>query len=296
LRAAFPQIVLLYGMNAQTIFFTGATSGFGKVAAMKLANDGAFIVATTRSKEAGAQLLLDFKKHFPEAKGHIELIDCDLTSFESVVSACLRFEQQYGRLDVLINNAGLWNYDWKQTQNGIEETLQVNLLAPILITRMLLPLLLKTPNARTINTASGLYSGTINFEDIENRLDFSGFKAYRQSKLGVILWSRLLAGELKPEQVGVYIHHPGLVDTKLSKNAGSFSKWFFATFGRTVEKGAETLIFLVEAPGDKLVSGGFYKDLKVMKTGGKSNDVSLAERLLSVCREYIVDYLPVNPK
>jgi len=278
--------------NARTIFFTGATSGLGKEAAIELANTGNRILATYRSKELGLQLLNDFRAKYPNSTGSIELIHCDLSSFQSVVSACLQVESVCDEIDVLINNAGLWSFKRKETEDGIEETLQVNLLAPSLITELLLPLLRKSNDPRIINTASALHQGSFNFNDPELSESFSGFNAYRQSKLGLILASKLLAKNLAEEKIGVYINHPGLVHTGLVRDSNCLYQWFFATFGRTPQKGAENLIHLANAPQSTLQSGGFYKDLQLKRTSKESCNMNIASELRNLIMTYLADYLP----
>lgn len=278
--------------NARTIFFTGATSGIGKEAALSLAGSGNRILATCRSNESGQQLLSDFRAKHPNATGSIELIHCDLSSFQSVVAACLQVELLCTEIDVLINNAGLWSFKRNETQDGIEETFQVNLLAPALIIELLLPLLRKSDDARIINTASGLHQGSFNFNDPEFSENFSGFYAYRHSKLGLMLLSRLLAKNLADEKIGVYLNHPGLVHTGLVRDSNWFYQWFFSTFGRTPQKGAENLIHLANVAKSSLQSGGFYKDCQVKSTSKESSNLTTAIELRKMILNYLADYLP----
>ena len=121
------------------IFITGATSGLGKAAALQLAAEGAVVIAASRNAEKGAKLLSDYRDKFPKGKGRIELVECNLSSFESITMACEEIAESYDHLDMIINNAGIMNYEWKETNDHIEATWQVNLLAPMLIAHLLIP-------------------------------------------------------------------------------------------------------------------------------------------------------------
>lgn len=178
-------------LHNKVVVFTGATSGLGKVAALKTAQLGARVIALVRDMTKGESLMKDFDQLEATNKGSIELINCDLSSIKSIIDACKRVTNKYETIDILVNNAGTWNYSFSVTEDGIENTLQVNLLAPVLIIKLLLPLVQNSDERKIITTASGLHQGNIYFKDIEYRTSFSGFKAYRQSKLGVILLTRL---------------------------------------------------------------------------------------------------------
>lgn len=124
---------------------------------------------------------------------NINMLKCDLASFESIKNCCKEFKSKYDSFHVLINNAGVWDFKRRQSKDGIENIFATNYLAPFLMTNLLLDIIKKSIPSRIINIASGMHYGTINFDDIEFKQNFSGTKAYRQSKLGVILFTRFLA-------------------------------------------------------------------------------------------------------
>lgn len=271
---------------------TGATSGLGREAAIHLAGCGYKIWFVSRSK-SGAESLLDSYKHrYPESKGNLVPIIGDLSDLKSVVNACQTFLESGDVLDTLIHNAGIWNFDYRESGDGIEETWQVNVMAPVLITQILFTTLKKSAIPQIILTASGLHQGKINFDDPEYQKNFSGYKAYRQSKLADMLLTRLWAEEWKEQGIGVYCQHPGLVNTKLSRDAGWFGRAFFKLFGRTPEKGAESLIYLVQSSNDELHSGAFYKDCEVKKTTSYSYDLDVARKLEQRALSDLQKWLP----
>jgi NAD(P)-dependent dehydrogenase (short-subunit alcohol dehydrogenase family) len=226
-------------------------------------------------------------------------VQCDLSDFASIRSACEEVKSRIAKLDVVINNAGIWNFSYRESKNGIEEILHVNVLAPLLITHLLVDLLEASSEAKVIFASSGLHQGEVQFSDLEFKSDFSGFKSYRQSKLMIILITRLLANRLASRGIGVYCEHPGLVSTKLSRDAGWFSAAFFKLMGTRPEKGAETLVFIAQERKDALVSGEYYHNKVVTKTTPQSDDLVVAEKVLGVSQGYLKDFLgrpsPVFP-
>lgn len=278
-------------VSGKTILITGATSGIGKEVALELACRGNNVIFTARRIEAAEKILSDFDRENTPGKGSLSFIPCDLSSFESVRAACNDFLKSHDRLDILINNAGIWNFEFKESKNKIEEIFHVNVLSPALIKSLLIPVLAKSPDARIIQTASGLHFGTIDFDDVEGRKKFSGFKAYRQSKLGVILLTRHWAKTLKDQQIGVYAVHPGLVDTRLGRDAGWFSNLFFRTFGIPAKKGAKTLVYLATAPKSELVTGEYYTREKIKRITKESYDQKLAQKLDALVNQYLNAYL-----
>lgn len=215
-------------------------------------------------------------------------MECDLASLQSINNACNAIIVKYPSIDIIVNNAGTWNFEFIETTDGIENTLQVNMLAPILIINRLKDLLLKSDNPKVINTASALHQGNINFDDLEFRKAFSGFKAYRQSKLGIILLTRYYQHIFGNEGITFLSQHPGLVDTELVRKGNRISKLFFVIFGKSPEEGARTLINLLITPPQYLRGGEYYKNLKVSKTYTRTSyNLDVAQRLDMVCKKYL---------
>jgi len=145
---------------------------------------------------------------------------------------------------------------FKETEDGIEETLQVNLIAPNLLMKGFKELLSNSTQPRIINTASGLHQGEMNFSDIELRDRFSGFNAYKQSKLGISLLTRIFTKE--EGNIAYYAQHPGMVNTRIGRGLGPIANWIFSLLGISPEKGAETLLYLSSVNSAELTSGEFY--------------------------------------
>jgi NAD(P)-dependent dehydrogenase (short-subunit alcohol dehydrogenase family) len=281
---------MMFNQNKPIVFITGATSGIGKVAACTLAHKGAIVVATARNENKGRELINFFEKNYLEKKGKIEILHCDLTSFESIINAVENFKSRYLKLDILINNAGIYNSKFKTSANGIEETFQVNVLAPLFLTHLLCDRIISA-KGRIINTSSSFHHGTINFNDLEGRKFYSGFNAYRQSKLAELLLTKIVDQKLDGTGVHIYCQHPGVVRTNLGKASNKIFNMGLNLIGTSPDKGAETLIYLATTPKEELKSGKYYAHKKVWKTKPNSNNIQLAEELFRVCRHFLGVYI-----
>lgn len=256
-----------------TIFFTGGTSGLGKAAVIDLLSSGHHVILAARDRKKGEALQSEVRA----LKGELSIVNCDLNDLSSIRSAIETVNQEHTHLDLLINNAGLWNKVLESSKDGIESTLQVNLLAPLLFMEGFLPLL-KAAGGKVINTASALHQGDLQLDDLEFGADFSGFKAYRQSKLGLILLTRWMAEQ--HDEIGFYTVHPGVVSTALGRNLGGLGNFFFKLAGISPQKGADTILYLSRTPKDQLQNGGYYTKRSLKRTTATSYDMELAERLV----------------
>jgi NAD(P)-dependent dehydrogenase (short-subunit alcohol dehydrogenase family) len=271
-------------MRGKICLITGATSGIGKETALALAKMGATVAFTARNTEKGRttrdQIIAASNNEM------VDFLECDLSNLSSVYDCCTNFREKYGRLHVLINNAGIWERERKVSKDGIENTFAVNHLAPFLMTNQLLDLMKKSAPSRIISVSSGLHGGTINFDDVEFKTKFSGMKAYRQSKLADMLFIKELSRRLVGTGVTANCLMPGLVATGLSRNSGASGRAFFRLFGSSPEKGAETSVYLASSPEVANVSGQCFRKRKVVNTSKESNDSELAKRLWDLSEKY----------
>jgi len=267
------------------VLITGATSGIGKETARGLAELGATIVFTTRDNLKGEKT----KKKLIAATNNenIHMLKCDLASFESIKNCCKEFKSKYDKLHVLINNAGVWDFKRRESKDGIENIFATNYLAPFLMTNLLLDVLKKSNPSHIINVTSGMHYGTINFDDIEFKQKFSGAKAYRQSKLGLILYTRLLAKKLEGTGVTVNTVHPGMNKTDLGRDASGFSRMIFKMMGKDPKIGAETSIYLASSPEVENITGEYFAKKEIKKSSKESYDMDLAKKLWDVSEKYL---------
>jgi NAD(P)-dependent dehydrogenase (short-subunit alcohol dehydrogenase family) len=269
----------------KTVLITGATSGIGKATAISLASQGATIVLACRDLGKGKQAVADIA----DASGSstLEALQCDLSSFSSIRAFCDEYRSKFTALHVLINNAGAWDFKRRESKDGIENIFAVNFLAPFLLTNLLLGLLKESSPSRIVNVSSGLHGGTINFDDPEGKKKFSSLVAYRQSKLALLLFTRLLAKKLEGSGVTVNAVHPGFVSTNLGRDAGFFARYFFTLLGKSPEKGAQTSIYVATSPDLEVTTGQYFANCAPAKASKQSCDLAAAERLWQVAAAYV---------
>jgi NAD(P)-dependent dehydrogenase (short-subunit alcohol dehydrogenase family) len=272
-------------MKGKVVLITGGTSGIGKATATELARLGATVVFTTRDPARGEAA----RKEIQEASGSedVQSIVCDLASFDSIRGCAAEFRSRFPKLDVLINNAGVWDFKRRETVDGVERAFAVNFLAPFLLTNLMLDLLKQSAPSRIINVASALHRGRVNFDDIEFKKHYSGFRAYSQSKLCLILFTRLLSKRLESTGVTANCVHPGMVKSNLSRDSGLALRFFFKLLGTSPEKGARTSVYLASSPEVEGVTGEYFSNRKAQRSSRESYDMDTAERLWKITEVYV---------
>src|SRR5919106_4071638 len=265
-------------MGEKICLITGATSGIGKATAMGLANMGASVVMVGRDQGKGEAVMAEIKQKSNNAS--VDLMLADLSSQEEIRRLADEFKEAYPRLDVLINNAGLFRSKRITTADGMEMTFAVNHLACFLLTKLLLDVLKASSPSRIVNVSSGDHSnGTIDFDDLQGEKGYKGPKAYSQSKLANVLFTYELARRLEGTGVTANCLHPG---AGVRTNLGSGVSGVFGLTVRALrplmkspEKGAETSIYLASSPEVEGLSGRYF----VKKGETRSSDMSYDERL-----------------
>ena len=274
-------------MSGKVCLITGGSSGIGKATALGLANKGANVVMVGRDRSRGEAA----RTEVVEKSGNelVDLMLADLSSQESIRQLAEDFTSRYGRLHVLINNAGVFISKRTVTVDGIETTFAVNHLAPFLLTNLLLDVLEASAPARIVNvTSSGERSGTINFDDLQWEGRYSGVRAHNQSKLAMILFTYELARRLEETGVTVNCVHPGVVVTNLGRgSSGSFGLLLrlMRPFFSSPEKGAETSIYLASSPEVEGVSGKYFAKKAEARSSEQSYDEAAGRRLWQVSAE-----------
>lgn len=268
---------------------TGATSGIGKETAISLALLGANVIFTSRDKGKGEEVK---KEIIQKTKNdNIEYLVCDLSSINSIRECVEEFKKRHSRLDVLINNAGVLPQEREVSKDGIELNFAVNFLAPFLLTNLFLPLLKQSTPARIINVSSTMHAeGEINFEDLESKKSFDKYKAYSQSKLALILFTKKLAKNLEGSGVTVNALHPGVVGTEMTmqnvRKMNPVASFFFKKTLVTAKKGAETTVYLASSPMLMNTTGEYFVDKKIKKSSVATEDDLLQEKIWKVAKKY----------
>jgi NAD(P)-dependent dehydrogenase (short-subunit alcohol dehydrogenase family) len=159
-------------------------------------------------------------------------------------------------LDVLVNNAGVYMLERQVTGDGFEMSWQVNHLAPYLLTSLLVERMKNSTPARIVNVASIAHNqARLDYENLQGEKEFKPYRVYCLSKLGNVMVTLDLAEQLASRGVTVNCLHPGVVETKLLR-AG------FNMQGISLEKGAQTSLFLATSPSVEGVTGKYFDDCK----------------------------------
>ena len=269
--------------NNKTILITGATNGIGKAAAIKFAESAKSIAFTYRNEELAEDLKNEMQKINPNLS--INSFFCDFSVQDSIRECADKIKNDLKAIDLLINNAGVVNTEYSETIDGIENTFAVNHLGYFLFTNLLLDLVKKESESRIINVSSAAHHFVkgMQWDDINYKDDFKmGLKAYGQSKLGNILFTKQLAKKLHKDGVTVNAIHPGGVNTSLGNQnnslLGRVLKIILKPFFRSPLKGANTIIYLAEIDGLS-ITGAYWVDGRVAKTSHYSKNEAEAEKL-----------------
>jgi NAD(P)-dependent dehydrogenase (short-subunit alcohol dehydrogenase family) len=278
---------MIWKIKNKLCLITGGTSGIGRETALELARRGARVVITYRNEKKA-----DETENWIawQTEAHIESMYCDLSSFRSIRSFVREFKAKYAHLDVLINNAGIWEPKRKLSVDGIELNFATNYLGPFLLTNLLLDTLHHESQARIINLSSATHKNSaINFDDIEMKNNFNGFRAYAQSKLANILFTKLLAEKLRDEDKDITVNcvHPGVVATHIFDRAGKLAAGMAKMFMLSPAKGAETSVFLATSDFVSITSGKYFTKKVAADSSPASCDMDAAKRLWELSEKYV---------
>lgn len=277
----------MFHIKEKNVLITGATSGIGKAAALKLSKLGANIFFIARNEKKAK----DLSNEIEGGDGNKPyVIIADLSSQKEIKKAADEFKSLNIPLHVLLNNAGLINMDRKETADGFEEVFALNHLAYYSLTQLLLDNIKIGSPSRIVNVSSGAHAFVkgFNFNDVQSLNSFKPFQVYGYSKLANILFTKKLASLLKDENVTVNCLHPGVVGTAFGQNNGSLQKVLFfiaKPFIRSPEKGAESSVYLCSSPEVSDITGEYFYNCKIEKTTKWAKSEEDADRLWSLSKE-----------
>ena len=234
------------------ILITGSTDGIGKLAAIKLAQDGHHVILHGRNPEKLTKVLEEVKAESPA--GEVAGFVADLANLEDVRQMAQQLKASYAKIDVLINNAGVFNSPVTHTTDGLEVRYVVNYFAPYVLTQALIPQLQKVEEPRIINLSSAAQA-SINYDVFHGRQPAQSDRdAYAQSKLAITMWSFQLAEQL-PEITVTALNPGSLLNTKMVQEA-------FGKFWSSADKGAQIIYDLAVAPKYNGVTGRYFDNDK----------------------------------
>lgn len=259
-------------LDGQVALVTGSTDGLGRHVAFELAGLGATVIVHGRNVDRGAEVVSEIEA----AGGNAVFYRADFASVDEVNALADSVLENFTRLDLLINNAGIWaraGDDTRYTsQDGHELTFAVNYLSGFQLTHRLLPLMRESAPARIVNVAS-VAQQPIDFDDVMLTSGFNPGRAYGQSKLAQIIFTMNLAGELPADQVTVNALHPAtLMDTTMVREAGAEPR-------ATVEEGAEAVMQLAVSPELAGRTGLYFNSLQEARANAQAYDEDAQRQL-----------------
>ncbi|WED25213.1 SDR family NAD(P)-dependent oxidoreductase [Vibrio sp. DW001] len=255
-------------MEAKTIVITGASDGIGKEAAKILKKHGHNVILVGRNvrktEEVAKSLSADF-------------FVSDYSKLSNVYTLANNLLSKLSNIDVLINNAGGVSDIASKTEDGFDEVIQVNYLAPFLLTQLLLPML-QNDQASIINTASEGHRlfGQLDLIDLYNGVTHTPEKSYGDSKIALILFSSELQKRYGENGLPSMSFCPGVVHSNFASKSPSFRSMMSMFPSISAQVGAKPLIHFAEgSPGVSWEKGAYYDRLTLTKPSKQVQNLQL---------------------
>lgn len=275
-------------VDGKVVLITGANTGIGFYTAIELVRRGAKVYIACRSPERGEPARLEIIKQ--SASSNVHFLQLDLASMKSIRAFVERFQKDEHKLDILINNAGIFACPESHTEDGFETQFGVNHLGHFLLTNLLLEQLKRSSEpARVINVSSFVHTkGQIKRNDLMSRNHYDAFAAYTQSKLANVIFTKELARRFKPQQISSFTLNPGVINTEVFRHVNDRMN-FMKPLGRltsflffkTPEAGIQTILYCALEPGLEAVSGQYFDNCKQVKANPLADDEDLGSWLWS---------------
>lgn len=272
-------------MQGRICLVTGGTGGIGLVTARELARRGADVMIVGRGRDAGAAAVAGMRSS--GAAGSVEFAAADLSQQSDVRRLARTVSDRFGRLDVLVNNAGGMFRRRTLSADGIEMTFALNHLGYFLLASLLLPVLRASGSARIVNVASEAHRGVaLDFADLQaERAYGGGWGVYKRSKLANLLFTYELARRIEGGSVSVNAVHPGFVATDIGVRNGLVPGWLWRLASLAAvspEEGAETMIHLAASSDVAGAHGQYFVKCRPAESSPQSHDRTAGERLWAI--------------
>jgi len=277
-------------MSGKACLVTGATSGIGKETALRLASLGAAVTIVVRDGERGAAAAAEIRQRVPLAQ--VAIMTADLSSLAQVRRLAEEVQARLGRLDVLVNNAGVISLRRQLTPDGLEVTFATNHLGPFLLTSLLRGLLERSAPARVVTVSSAAHRQVraIPWDDLVRGGQAGNGQAYPLSKLLNILFTAELARRLANTGVTANCLHPGFVRTALGRDVTGIPGAAVRLALRLrpgPAAGARTSVYLASSPEVADISGGYFVKSRLSQPSALARNAQAAARLWALSTELV---------
>lgn len=258
-------------MKGQIVLVTGATDGIGRQTALDLTKLGATVIVHGRTQAKAEATAAEIRKAHKKAIVHVAA--ADLAAPDQIRAMAADVSQRFGKLHVLVNNAGVFMHEKVLTRAGHEATFMVNHLAPMLLTHALLAALEAAGGARVVNVSSIAHNrAPLDFDNLDAQKSFDGYATYAVSKLGNVLFTYGLADRYPPDVLAAFALHPGVIDTKLLRDG-------FGMRGADLVSGAQTSVYAASSPELQGLTGRYFQDGRMTPSSTASRDPAARDRL-----------------
>ncbi len=280
---------MIADLRGRVFLLTGATEGIGKAAALDFARRGARLTIVGRDRDKTGRVLAELMA--ASGNADLRMLVGDLSRLAEVRAVAEAFRARHERLDVLVNNVGAVFSTRQVTADGLELTFALNHLSYFLLTSLVLDLLARSPGPRVVSTSSGAHRmGKLDLGDVARcEKGYSAYRAYGDSKLANILFTRELARRLEGTDTTANCFHPGWVSTGFGLNNPGFGRRLLKVaapmLARSPEKGAETLVWLAASPEAAGFNGEYFHDRKVSRLSSRAKDPALAAGLWALSEQ-----------
>jgi len=287
-------------MENKIFVVTGATSGIGKALAMDVAKSGETTVIVARDADRGQAVLKELNLQVPNS--NIDLQLCDLSILSSVRNLAEILKSRYEKINVLINNAGVYKRKRVVTVDGFEEMFAANHLGPFLLTNLLLESLqaaVQADGSARILNITAPSTTQLKFDDLQGERDFNSLNAFGASKMANLLFTMGLARRLENTGITVNAIHPGLVRSNILKESIlplRFVTWLIAS---PAQKATESILQVATAPDFEKTTGKFFQRGKEIQPPAYAYDQDAQEKLWKMSElltdlSYTKGVTPVN--
>lgn len=278
-----------HALAGRVAIVTGATSGIGYEVARGLAALGATTVVVGRGVERAANVAKELRTVTQNPR--VESLGVsDLGVRTEVRRVANELLARFPHIHILVNNAGALFWRRELTSEGLERTFALNVVAPFLLTSLVVSRMVESAPSRVVNVASEAHRGySVNFDDLQGVRRYRGYAAYGKSKAELILLTREFARRVSGTGVTVNAVHPGFVRSGFGQNNGGGMalaiRVLARLFGRTPKKGAETILFVAADPSMANISGEYFSNRRTVRSSPEAGDMTSARRLFDVLRD-----------
>ena len=284
-------------MQNKIVLITGGTGGIGKQTALTLAKMGARIIITGRAKTSGDETVAEIKQ--ASGNPNVDLLLGDLSAQAEIHSLAGQFKTKYEHLDVLINNAGLASSKRELTADGIESNFAVNVIAPFLLTHLLMDRLKSSSSARVINLMGGDVPAKLDMGNLQGERSFDGLNSYSQAKLAMMLMMYEFARRGQGAHVTVNVCYPGQASTNMTRSITPemfprFMRFIFPLFklmtrpdgGKSAEKASRSSVYLASSKDVEGVNGKYFDtNSKMVEWPAIVMDVTTRQKIWGVAEQ-----------